>query len=64
MADLVVVIASTLQSPNNQVNKLGDFMMEVIFRPIIPDNQEHFEDDKKIVGFLQNGTPNQNKSLE
>jgi hypothetical protein len=54
-ANALVVSASTLQPCEGQLRDLCK--MEVLFRPSIPDNLEHwqvFEDDDQIVRFMEN----------
>jgi hypothetical protein len=39
--DSLVVVASTLQPTDNLV--LWEFKMEVVFRPLVPDNLEYWQ---------------------
>jgi hypothetical protein len=53
VVDALAVATSTLQPCRELVN--GECKMEVIFRPSIPDNLEHwqvFNDDAQILHFL------------
>jgi hypothetical protein len=55
VADALVVSASTLQPCDGPLQNLCK--MEVLFRPSIPDNLEHwqvFEDDDQIIRFMEN----------
>jgi ribonuclease HI len=55
VADALVVSASTLQPCDGPLQNLCK--MEVLFRPSIPDNLEHwqvFEDDDQILRFMEN----------
>jgi len=55
VADALVVSASTLQPCDGPLQNLCK--MEVLFRPSIPDNLEHwkvFEDDDRIIRFMEN----------
>ena len=55
VADALVVSASTLQPCDGPLRDLCK--MEVLFRPSIPDNLEHwqvFEDDDQIIRFMEN----------
>jgi ribonuclease HI len=55
MADALSIFASTLQPCDGPLRNLCK--MEVLFRPSIPDNFEHwkiFEDDDQIIRFMEN----------
>jgi ribonuclease HI len=55
MADALAVSASTLQPCEGPLRDLCK--MEVLFRPSVPDNLEHwqvFEDDDQIIRFMEN----------
>jgi ribonuclease HI len=55
VADALAVSASTLQPCDGPLRDLCK--MEVLFRPSIPDNLEHwqvFEDDDQIIRFMEN----------
>jgi hypothetical protein len=55
VADALAVSASTLQPCDGPLQNLCK--MEVLFRPSIPDNLEHwqvFEDDSQILRFMEN----------
>jgi ribonuclease HI len=55
VADALAVSASTLQPCEGPLHDLC--RMEVLFRPSIPDNLEHwqvFEDDDQIIRFMEN----------
>ena len=52
--DALSVIACTFEIPSHLKEK--DCKVEVIFRPSIPDNQDHwqfFDSDAQIIAFLQ-----------
>jgi ribonuclease HI len=52
-ADELAVAASTLQLPDSLIDE--NISVEVIFRPSIPDNMNHwqvFDDDKQVIKFL------------
>jgi ribonuclease HI len=52
-ADELAVVASTLQLPDNLIEE--NISIEVIFRPLVPDNMNHwqvFDDDKQVIKFL------------
>jgi hypothetical protein len=52
-ADELVVAASTLQLPDSLID--GNISVEVIFRPFVPNNVDHwqvFDDDKQVIKFL------------
>ena len=52
-ADELAVVASTLQLPDSLIDE--NISVEVIFRPSIPDNMNHwqvFDDDKQVIKFL------------
>jgi hypothetical protein len=53
--DALVVSSSTLQTCDGPLQNLCK--MEVFFRPLIPDNLEHwqvFKDDDHIIRFIEN----------
>jgi ribonuclease HI len=53
MADELAVAASTLTVSDSLINE--NISVEVIFRPSVPDNKNHwqvFEDDKQVIKFL------------
>jgi hypothetical protein len=55
LADSLAVVASTLQ-PFKDLMK-GEGKLEIIFRPLVPDNVDHwqvFRDDKQILRFIHN----------
>jgi ribonuclease HI len=55
LADSLAVAASTLQ-PSEDLIK-GEGKLEIIFRPSVPDNVDHwqvFRDDKQILRFIHN----------
>jgi hypothetical protein len=55
VADALAVSASTLQPCEGPLHDLCK--MEVLFRPSVPDNLEHwqvFEDDDQIIRFMEN----------
>jgi ribonuclease HI len=52
-ADELAVAASTLSLPDSLINE--NISVEVIFRPSVPDNKNHwqvFDDDKQVIKFL------------
>jgi ribonuclease HI len=52
-ADELAVAASTLSLPDSLIDE--NISVEVIFRPSVPDNKNHwqvFEDDKQVIKFL------------
>jgi ribonuclease HI len=52
-ADELAVAASTLQLPDSLIDE--NISVEVIFRPSVPDNMNHwqvFDDDKHVIKFL------------
>jgi ribonuclease HI len=52
-ADELAVAASTLSVPDSLIDE--NISVEVIFRPSVPDNLNHwqvFEDDKQVINFL------------
>jgi ribonuclease HI len=52
-ADQLAVAASTLSVPDSLINE--NISVEVIFRPSVPDNMNHwqvFDDDKQVIKFL------------
>jgi hypothetical protein len=54
-ADELVVVASTLKLSQELIN--GNIIVEVIFRPLVPDNVDHwkiFDDDKQVIKFVNN----------
>jgi hypothetical protein len=54
-ADELAVVASTLQLSQDLMD--GNVKVEVIFRPSVPDNVDHwqiFDDDKQVIKFLNN----------
>ena len=54
-ADELVVVASTLQPSENLAKE--EIIMEIMFRALDPDNVDHwqvFDDDKKVINFLNN----------
>ena len=54
-ADALAVAASTLQLSEDMVKE--DVKMEIIFRPSVPDNVDHwqvFSDDRQVINFLNN----------
>jgi ribonuclease HI len=53
--DELVMAASTLQLSQDLIK--GNIKVEVIFRPSVPDNVDHwqiFDDDKQVIKFLNN----------
>jgi hypothetical protein len=55
LADSLAVMASTLQPSEDLMKEEGK--LEIIFRPSVPDNVDHwqvFRDDKKILRFIHN----------
>jgi len=55
VADALAVSASTLQPCEGPLHNLC--RMEVLFRPFVPDNLEHwqvFEDDDQTIRFMEN----------
>ena len=55
LADKLVVAASTLQPSKEMLN--GDGKLEINFRPLVPENMEHwqvFRDDEQILKFIHN----------
>jgi hypothetical protein len=51
--DELVVVASTLQLSQDLIK--GNITVEVVFRPSVPDNVDHwqiFDDDKQVIKFL------------
>jgi hypothetical protein len=52
-ADELAVAASTLSLPDSLIDE--NISVEVIFRPSVPDNMNHwqvFDDDKQVIKFL------------
>ena len=55
LADKLEVAPSTLQPSDETIN--GNGKMEINFRPLIPDNVDHwqvFNDDKQLLRFIHN----------
>jgi hypothetical protein len=55
LADKLAVSTSTLQPSDELLNSQGK--MEINFRPLVPDNIDHwhvFRDDKQILNFVHN----------
>jgi hypothetical protein len=55
LADSLAVAASTLQPSEDLIR--GEGKLEIIFRPSVPDNVDHwqvFRDDKQILRFIHN----------
>jgi hypothetical protein len=53
LADELAVAASTLTVSDSLINE--NISVEVIFRPSVPDNKNHwqvFDDDKQVIKFL------------
>ena len=53
LADELAVAATTFQLSDELIN--DEIKMEVMFRPSIPDNSEHwqvFNDEKQVIRFL------------
>jgi hypothetical protein len=55
LADSLVVATSTLEPPEDLMK--GEGKLEIIFRPVVPDNIDHcqvFKDDEQILRFIHN----------
>ena len=55
LEDKLAIVASTLPPSKELLN--GDGKLEIKFRPIVPDNMEHwkvFQSDEQILKFLHN----------